>query len=211
MALDRCIALSLPYTYHSLITPMKTRISLLVAILTAAIITLLPVFGFGSYMFNMRGRVMCKSISSFINPYDEAYFIFYTSSAVMLLLSVIFCNVVMVRQVLKLQKVVEPASQTLPTTGERRMVPKLTNEFRLAMTILMLSAVFLLCWGTIMVYEMWEAATGGFSLKFLQASILLVMINHTIDPLVYVITRKQFRRGVVELFSCFCRRFGQII
>ncbi|XP_006823908.1 cannabinoid receptor 1-like [Saccoglossus kowalevskii] len=211
MASDRYIALSRPYTYTSLVTPLKVYILLLIVLLTATTMALLPVLGFGSYQFSVEDRVMCKSISSFINPLDKTYFIVYITNSVILLTSVIYCNVAMVRQVSKLHKLIEPASQpSSSTNGDRRVMPKLTNEVRFAATIVMLSAVFLLCWGTFMMHEIWMAATGGFSITFLQTSILLLIVNHTIDPLIYVLTRKQFRNGIAELFGCCCRRLGHV-
>ncbi|XP_041463323.1 prostaglandin E2 receptor EP2 subtype-like [Lytechinus variegatus] len=204
MSVERYTALVTPYRYHKIFTHCRTGGAVVFLMLAAAFIGALPLFGIGSYeRVPFHGLLMCKL---FWKPGDSllsnVQFAIYITSGWGLLLTVIACNGSVIAELVKMRRKITA------------MYPGLKGytgvEVRFVKTTLLVTIVFIACWLPWMIYitytriglrgKMWSDLI---SHRFLLA-------NHTLDPVVFLLTQKSTPTRLRRIFRCFRRMSGKI-
>ncbi|XP_022092506.1 tyramine receptor Ser-2-like [Acanthaster planci] len=94
-------------------------------------------------------------------------------------------------------------SRPMSTSRERTSMPKQPDtgktEMRFGVMILVFSMVFTLSWLPFYIQRLVKAVTGSSSQLALVIVIYLLTLNHVIDPFVYVLMKRQYRKKLEQL------------
>uniref|UniRef100_A0AAG5CPP6 G-protein coupled receptors family 1 profile domain-containing protein n=1 Tax=Anopheles atroparvus TaxID=41427 RepID=A0AAG5CPP6_ANOAO len=215
MALERYIALAKPFFYHKYVTDNLIRKSIFILWTIGAVITFLPLFGFGAY-FDI-GRKTCVRYKDATEPLDVAYAYLFFSIGTLLCLGIVVCNL-SVRKVLyhshrkmcrqfgtikpmpmlnrSLRHTQKSASFT-DSSIMRMFNEPTTEEIRFAKLMTVLSVFFLICWlpqmiSIILLQQL--SVTMKLKLSWIfRLCDILILVHFMLDPYIYVLLKHSRR------------------
>ncbi|EDO36609.1 predicted protein [Nematostella vectensis] len=214
ISIDRFIAIVLPFRYHALMTPIS---------------------GFG-LIASVWGLSFVMAVLSFINwtDYGKPHFnifiscanfdpIYYTVLSVVLFFLPLFIVFVMYGHVFTValtQARAVAALQTdrqATTDGGRRGYINFLKEVKAAKVLAIVVGCFVVCWFpyfVLVLVSLWDPIllsrdtispeqAKGINQTFVSA---LPVLNSTLNPIIYALFNKDFRRSFAKIFAQFCRR-----
>ena len=142
MAVDRCIAVSCPFWYRAKMTVSLARNAVLAVITSAAALSLLPVGGIGGFLKSLRGT-FC-TFDWFSRDLEDVVFsyVILVYSGV-LIVTLMFCNVNVIVKLF--QETKRKRSASVRSVEENSSCEK-SLEWQLGWMMIVISAIFLLCW-----------------------------------------------------------------
>lgn len=107
MCLERCIALSAPFYYHSNATISKARIAVIVVLVLAFLIAMLPIIGFGSYKTLIAGTYYCIGPGDFTleeSGFDFPFGVLFLVTGLGILIFIHSCNVIVITKIIQIRQ-----------------------------------------------------------------------------------------------------------
>lgn len=145
LALDRALAFCAPFFYRSNITKKVWSAACFGASMIVSCLCVLPHLGLGSLWNPMyKGNTVRYSCTAF--RYQEelkkkTFLIVLSTIGLLIIFSIITCNAVVVREVLKLRK-----RQADVKKSSGSLMQSKATELRFAIIVVVLACVFLTCW-----------------------------------------------------------------
>ncbi|KFB34970.1 AGAP001561-PB-like protein [Anopheles sinensis] len=215
MALERYIALAKPFFYHKYVTDNLIRKSIFILWAIGAVITFLPLFGFGVYFDEQRKT--CVRYKDATDPLDVAYAYLFFSVGTLLCIGIVICNL-SVRKVLyqSHRKMCRQFGTIKPTPMMNRPLrhtqksasftdsnimrmfnEPTTEEIRFAKLMTVLSVFFLICWLPQMIsIILLQQLSAAMKLKLswiFRLSDILILVHFMLDPYIYVLLKHSRR------------------
>ncbi|XP_072178819.1 prostaglandin E2 receptor EP2 subtype-like [Diadema setosum] len=195
LSVERYTALVKPFKYQNLFAVTKVRCMTMVMLCMSALIASLPFLRIGSYQRVLYHGVM--SCKLFWQPSETAtycvHFVIYSTCGWSLLAIVIACNVRVVFELFRMKRKVAA------------MVPGFQmyqgREVRFVRTTLATTLLFVICWLPWMVtFTLMKLGIKTTLVGDILASHLL-LANHTLDPIVFLVSKNSVRSKVLQLIG----------
>ena len=106
MCLERCVAMTAPFYYHSKASIGKAKVTVVIVIIIALVLSMLPVVGFGSYKVNINGTYYCigpGDIGANVTEYDFHFAVLYLVLGIGIVLFIQTCNAIVVSKILEIR------------------------------------------------------------------------------------------------------------
>ncbi|XP_073979363.1 prostaglandin E2 receptor EP3 subtype isoform X2 [Rhodnius prolixus] len=192
MAIDRWIALSIPFFYHRHVTLGTIRKGIVSLWLVDLLIVCLPFFGFGSYYD--RTRAACIRYKFAEHPADRAYAYLYLSFGLLLCACLVTCNLAVMRVLLSpvnLQRKSHVLVRRISRNRDLTYNASTSEELAFAKVMGLLCLVFVICWlpqlFTVPIAQMYPRSPRCHFYVNLADGILA--LHFVVDPYLYVLQR----------------------
>ena len=154
MAMDRCIAVTRPFFHRKTMTVHKAKVLLLVATTASLVVSIFPVFCFGSFVRNISGSFCSVNWFPETAP-ERAFCIFYAVLGGLPAMVVVLCNIAVILELFRSRKrrisvtnMILPAASRL---SKRRITEREDTEKQFSRTMVVISVVYLFGWIPFMV------------------------------------------------------------
>ncbi|XP_044256138.1 prostaglandin E2 receptor EP2 subtype [Tribolium madens] len=206
MALERWLALTRPFYYQQLVTYRVLKIFVFSLWSGGALLTYLPLLGFGLYY---NGK--CCRYRDATELRDQIYAYMFLVFGTALCLCIAFCNLTVIWELSKIR----PHGRVLmrrvsrSTMNSRVMAAKYQTPEEIAFAKLMaiICIIFVVCWAPQMISiplaQFWKGST--FDGIFAKMANFLMCTYFTLDPYVYVLQR-YIEKKKIALGCCWPRR-----
>ena len=189
---DRFIAIMNPFRYRQLLSKRKTIITIAITwsfvIMTAISVT--------AIVTKVKGDIELKADK--VITVILAVMITVASLAIVLLFT---ANVFIFKQAHKQFKHLSSMIRKSESTSQEYHRILKEQETKTAHLCFIMVFLFSACWLPLVIYSVLALATKYNNEIFLDVSILLVLLNATVDPVLYVFIKKEIRTSFTRLFS----------
>ncbi|XP_076060573.1 prostaglandin E2 receptor EP3 subtype [Oratosquilla oratoria] len=201
MAVERWLALAHPFTYQKHVTYAVIRRSILVLWGLNALLICCPFVGFGLwYDERAVGPMPCVRYRNGTSLVDRIYaYVFFAFGAVMCLV-IVMCNLTVIRALCRMgnrlvarrfSRASSRSSSSIENNGSSHATPE---ELSFARLMAVLSIFFVVCWApqliTIIIAQVSEGGPSKMKSVIYRMADVLIALNFTLDPYVYVILRR---------------------
>ncbi|XP_064489515.1 prostaglandin E2 receptor EP3 subtype-like [Ornithodoros turicata] len=214
MAVERWLALTRPFVYQKHVTYTRIRNAIFTLWMVVIVVVSLPFVGMGTYYDSPADAaaagdsVRCTRYRFAVGQRDVAYAYLMFSMGVLLCAVIVACNMAVVRVLCRLGPGrPERPTRTIVHKDSRELTFNATtpDELSFAKLMIILCLFFVACWLpqmlTIVVAQVNPAIRNH---VFYYLADACMALNFTLDPVLYVLSRRQHRRGLRRLFSsCF--------
>ncbi|XP_078658244.1 prostacyclin receptor-like [Branchiostoma floridae x Branchiostoma belcheri] len=199
MALERFVALCYPFRYNKLVTNRKASLVLLACCGYAVIFAVLPLLGFNRVVAHFGA--IC-----FYDWYDRStlgsiYIYWYCIQGFLLIATLVFCNMVVVRELRRMQKRMPNAAGAAPD-------PSLTKHREFTAYMVVASVIFTVCMTPLTIRTLCNHLGVLPSPNMDYLSVRMHIINSVINPHLFWMFRASARQRIWELIkriTCCCR------
>ncbi|XP_019642145.1 PREDICTED: prostaglandin E2 receptor EP4 subtype-like [Branchiostoma belcheri] len=199
MALERFVALCYPFRYNKLVTNRKASLVLLGCCVYAVIFAVLPLLGFNRVVAHFGA--IC-----FYDWYDRStlgsiYIYWYCIQGFLLIATLVFCNMVVVRELRRMQKRMPNAAGAAPD-------PSLTKHREFTAYMVVASVIFTVCMTPLTIRTLCNHLGVLPSPNMDYLSVRMHIINSVINPHLFWMFRASARQRIWELIKrigCCCR------
>ncbi|XP_054709344.1 prostaglandin E2 receptor EP3 subtype-like [Uloborus diversus] len=214
MAAERWMALTRPFLYQKHVTPKLIKRAIFSLWLTALLLVCLPFFGFGLYYEEFPegtspGVHHCTRYRQGQDPGDVAYAFLMFSVGNLLCVVIVCCNLAVVRALCRMgRKSHAHCGRTTVRKDSRELSYNHATQEELSFARLMvvLCVFFVACWVPQMVtIVMAHIEPENQSHPFYRIADVCMALNFTLDPVVYVLSRRPHRRGLRKLLKPLCQ------
>lgn len=142
MSVDRFIAVKWPLHHRQRVTVKVVKRLLLGLVITAGIVASFPVLGFGSFVMNLTGTYC--TLNWFAKDKEDVSFSYmYAVIGMMLVVTVIFCNINVVVKLCKREDKLRGMSRK---SDKQESQTRKTLEKQFTKMMIVISLMFLICW-----------------------------------------------------------------
>ncbi|XP_067128284.1 rhodopsin, GQ-coupled-like isoform X1 [Centruroides vittatus] len=204
MAVERWLALTRPFFYHKQVTYKLIKRAIFSLWIVVLILDCLPFVGFGVYYEKSE----CTRYKNATKTKDIAYAYVIFVFGMFLCVVIVCCNLAVVRVLCRMGK---KNLERLGRTAMRKDSNELSfnhttpEEVSFAKLMIMICVFFVICWVpqliTIIIAQMKPNTKINLFYKIADGCIAL---NFTLDPIVYVLSRKPHRKGLRKLLKPIC-------
>uniref|UniRef100_A0A8C3HCK1 Thromboxane A2 receptor n=1 Tax=Chrysemys picta bellii TaxID=8478 RepID=A0A8C3HCK1_CHRPI len=191
MAVERCVGVTRPLLHSSLVTSVRTKLTLLGLWASALGIALLPIFSFGTYTIQYPGTWCFIKVQPVEDWCEVTFALLFSLLGLASLLVALVCNTLsglsLVRARLRAER----------KCGQRRAK---AHDIEMVVQLVGIMVVSCICWSPILVSE------GAGSLHYQDLLLLGVRLaswNQILDPWVYILLRRAVLR---KLYGVLCRQ-----
>jgi prostaglandin E receptor 4 len=221
MALERWLALTRPFYYQQQVTYRMLKIFIFFFWCGGALLTYLPLFGFGLYYSDgsetgTGGR--CCRYRDATKLLDQIYAYLFLVFGTALCFCIAFCNLTVIWELSRIRphgrvlvRRVSRSTVNSRTVAERFQTPE---EVAFAKLMAIICIIFVACWAPQMISiplaQFWKNST--FDKKFAKLANFLMCAYFTLDPYVYVVQRYiEKKRSVMRTSSTLTRTPTSVI
>ncbi|XP_075209673.1 adenosine receptor A1 [Chanos chanos] len=204
VAVERYVAIFMPFKYHSLMTPRKAILIILITWVLAFLIGLVPLMGWhktppeSGYCF-------------FVFVVDMTYMVYFNFfGCVLTPLVVMFLIYAQIFVTVKRQMRRIASERGWMTNGEKAgATAKIKREMKTATSLFLVLFLFTVCWIPLHIINCFLllCPTCPVPLPLLLAAIILSHANSAVNPFLYAYKMKTFRVAFKSIFLC-CRGLG---
>lgn len=193
-AIDRYIAVCKFDLYATLASSKRVITAIVIMWIYSAVFAVYPV-----HYFTIESEITIKSGECvYRDSVSEVYPIFIPLQyfAILILMSLLYFKIS--RSAIRRKRLVSCDSFSC-TRGV-----KIQRELRAAKFMAVILVVFVFCWTPFAVYQIYEAATENINpviARLGNASVFLGIINSVVDPLIYPLRNKLFRRAIKSMLK----------
>ncbi|XP_071947455.1 prostaglandin E2 receptor EP4 subtype-like [Antedon mediterranea] len=205
MSFERCVALSMPFRYANYFQPKKTKRYVVATLALVVFLNSIPFVGIGSYDALLDEPIICRYSYS---PSDPAIYMVHLGAYLFCGWSEVFigavCNIVVVYQIYKMSKVnLVGVNQT---QENRSQVKNMESEMNIARTAVIIFVGFTCCWVPVLIVLMFKRLGIPLPDVFGFAAGQLLLANHLVDPISFVLARPGFYKFILSKFCIFINR-----
>ncbi|XP_061472593.1 prostaglandin E2 receptor EP1 subtype isoform X2 [Rhineura floridana] len=193
MAVERCVGITRPLLHASLVTPGRTKLSLLGLWATALAIALMPLCHFGSYVVQAQGTWCFIKVRGAEAWPDVAFALLFSLLGLASLVASLFCNTFsglnLVRARLRGQR----------KCGHRRAK---AHDIEMVVQLVGIMVVSCICWSPLLVFVILSVSSSHGALNYEQLLFLGVRLaswNQILDPWVYILLRRAVLRKLLAI------------
>ncbi|XP_053232283.1 prostaglandin E2 receptor EP1 subtype [Podarcis raffonei] len=193
MAVERCVGITRPLLHASLVTPGRTKLSLLGLWGTALAIALLPLCSFGSYVVQAPGTWCFIKVREAEAWPDVGFALLFSTLGLASLVASLFCNTFsglnLVRARLRSQR----------KCGHRRAK---AHDIEMVVQLVGIMVVSCICWSPLLVFVILSVTNSHGDLNYKELLFLGVRLaswNQILDPWVYILLRRAVLRKLLAL------------
>ncbi|XP_048345759.1 prostaglandin E2 receptor EP1 subtype [Sphaerodactylus townsendi] len=194
MAVERCVGITRPLLHSALVTPSRTKLSLVGLWAAALAISLMPLCTFGSYVVQAPGTWCFIKVRGAEAWPEGAFALLFSLLGLASLLASLFCNtysgLILVRARLRGQR----------KCGHRRAK---AHDIEMVVQLVGIMVVSCICWSPLLVFVILSASNSSDALDYEQLLFLGVRLaswNQILDPWVYILLRRAVLRKILALF-----------
>ncbi|CAH1243924.1 PTGIR [Branchiostoma lanceolatum] len=200
MALERFVALCYPFKYNKIVTNKNVTLVLLGCCVYAIIFAMLPLLGFNRVVAHFGA-------ACFYDWYDRStlgsiYIYWYCIQGLLLIATLVFCNMVVVRELRKMQK-------RMPNAAGAAKDPSLTKHREFTAYMVVASIIFTVCMTPLTIRTLCNHLGVLQSPKMDYLTVRMNITNSVINPHLFWMFRASARQRIWELIkriACCCRR-----
>ncbi|XP_015910136.1 prostaglandin E2 receptor EP3 subtype-like isoform X2 [Parasteatoda tepidariorum] len=214
MAAERWMALTRPFLYQKHVTHALIKRAIFTLWMIALFLVCLPFTGFGLYYdesTSITGRSRCKRYRSASELSDIVYAFVVFAFGCWLCLVIVCCNLAVVRALCRMgRKSLAHCGRTTVRKDSRELSFNHTTpeELSFAKLMVILCIFFVACWVpqmvTIIMAQM-HPENPSKPHPFYRIADICMALNFTLDPVVYVLSRRPHRRGLRKLMKPLCQ------
>ncbi|XP_067145319.1 prostaglandin E2 receptor EP2 subtype-like [Centruroides vittatus] len=212
MAVERYLALARPFLYHKHITYKVIKRVILATWMVALALVCLPLMGFGLYYDGQAtdGRPVCVRYRFARSAKDVAYAYLMLGFGLSLCLIMAGCNLAVVKVLCRIgaKKWQAGAGRTVvrKESNELAFDHVTAEEVAFAKLMIVFCIFFVVCWLPQMVtIVMAQADPEGEERPFYRVADVLLATNFSLDPIVYVLSRRAHREGLKRMLRPVCQ------
>ncbi|XP_061563468.1 adenosine receptor A1-like [Cololabis saira] len=203
VAVERYVAIFMPFRYHVLMTPRNAALVILATWVLAFLIGLVPLMGWhkappeSGYCF-------------FVFVVDMTYMVYFNFFACLLMpLLIMFLIYAQIFATVKRQVRRIASEQRGRGEQQSRAAERMRREMKMATSLFLVLFLFTVCWIPLHVINCFLLLCPHcpVPLELLLAAIILSHANSAVNPFLYAYTMKAFRDAFKEIFLC-CRTTG---
>ncbi|XP_062976564.1 prostaglandin E2 receptor EP1 subtype [Elgaria multicarinata webbii] len=193
MAVERCVGITRPLLHAALVTPSRTKLSLVGLWAIALAIALLPFCKFGSYEIQAQGVWCFIKVRKVEAWTDVAFALLFSLLGLVSLVASFVCNtfsgLTLMRARLRGQR----------KLGYRRAK---AHDIEMVVQLLGIMVVSCICWSPLLVFIILSVSNRRGALNYDQLLFLGVRLaswNQILDPWVYILLRRAVLRKLLTL------------
>ncbi|XP_055932213.1 prostaglandin E2 receptor EP3 subtype-like isoform X2 [Argiope bruennichi] len=215
MAAERWMALTRPFLYQKHVTHKLIKRAIFSLWMIALFLVCLPFTGFGIYYEEAipgSGIFRCTRYRSAREPTDVAYAFLMFAFGCLLCLVIVCCNLAVVQALCRMgKKSLAHCGRTTVRKDSRELSYNHTTpeELSFAKLMVILCIFFVACWVpqmiTILMAQFSMTENPARSHPFYRIADICMALNFTLDPVVYVLSRRPHRRGLRKLLKPICQ------
>uniref|UniRef100_A0A8C8RH17 Thromboxane A2 receptor n=1 Tax=Pelusios castaneus TaxID=367368 RepID=A0A8C8RH17_9SAUR len=183
MAVERCVGVTRPLLHASLVTSVRTKLTLLGLWVSALGIALLPIFSFGSYAIQAPGTWCFIKVQPAKGWHEVTFALLFSLLGLASLVAALICNTLsglsLLRARLRGQR----------KCGQRRAK---AHDIEMVVQLVGIMVVSCICWSPILVSWMDRR-------RLLFLGVRLASWNQILDPWVYILLRRAVLRKLFAL------------
>lgn len=208
MAVERYICLCHPYFYQCKLPKSYARYALIISWTLSGVIAALPLVGLGRTAAQVP-KTWCFFDATSRRPQDRAFNIIFATITLLAIGVTLYCNVAAIYSVLALRKrqMALNASQGPAGTKGRSLAQRFA-ELHMLVILVGVTIIFTSCFGPLMVFTL-ICQTDVMSKADVEKTYLLMIrlgsFNPILDPLVYILVRRELRWRIIFMFRCLLR------
>ncbi|KAH0629614.1 hypothetical protein JD844_011825 [Phrynosoma platyrhinos] len=194
MAVERCVGITRPLLHAGLVTPSRTKLSLLGLWAAALAIALMPLCSFGTYVVQAQGTWCFIKVQKVEAWPEVAFALLFSLLGLASLLASLLCNtfsgLILVRARLRGQR----------KCGQRRAK---AHDIEMVVQLVGIMVVSCICWSPLLVFVILSVSNSHGNLNYDQLLFLGVRLaswNQILDPWVYILLRRAVLRKLLTLF-----------
>ncbi|XP_054831691.1 prostaglandin E2 receptor EP1 subtype-like [Eublepharis macularius] len=194
MAVERCVGITRPLLHAAVVTPGRTKLTLLGLWAAALAIALMPLCTFGSYVVQSPGTWCFIKVRGAEAWPEGAFALLFSLLGLVSLLASLFCNtfsgLILVRARLRGQL----------KCGHRRAK---AHDIEMVVQLVGIMVVSCICWSPLLVFVILSVSNSSGALDYEQLLFLGVRLaswNQILDPWVYILLRRAVLRKLLALF-----------
>ncbi|XP_030071241.1 prostaglandin E2 receptor EP2 subtype [Microcaecilia unicolor] len=204
MSLERCLAIGQPYFYERFVGHRRGLVTFPFVYTFCFTFCSFPVVGIGEYVQYCPGTWCFINIKhgDKANP-DTAFPLLYATLLLALIMSVLFCNVVVMVNLVRMHRR-QKTRRLAPLMGSRRDRVSMSEEIDHLILLSLMTIIFVICSlpFTIRVYVNKMYPNDNYKLDLLALRFL--SLNSIIDPWVFTILRPSVLRFMRSALCCQC-------
>ncbi|XP_074642679.1 prostaglandin E2 receptor EP3 subtype-like [Tubulanus polymorphus] len=194
MAVERVIALNFWFFYSTYFNHSRARILLAVLWAVVVLFASFPFFGFGHYALQYPGT-WCFLNFHAEDPVGSAYAFTFAVVNILLILTIIGCNIFVTRVLLKVRLKRIRLSWPAREDGDRRspspmQTPCHSMESQMVLLLVAITLIFTICWAPLMIQIIINEVTHVTDRVADLTAVRLASINQILDPWLYILIRK---------------------
>ncbi|XP_066473864.1 prostaglandin E2 receptor EP1 subtype [Tiliqua scincoides] len=194
MAVERCVGITRPLLHAALVTPGRTKLSLLGLWATALAIALMPLCYFGKYAIQAQGTWCFINVREAETWPEVTFALLFSLLGLASLLIALLCNtfsgLILVRARLRGQR----------KCGYRRAK---AHDIEMVVQLVGIMVVSCICWSPLLVFVILSVSNSHRTLDYkhlLFLGVRLASWNQILDPWVYILLRRAVLRKLLALF-----------
>ncbi|XP_070595701.1 prostaglandin E2 receptor EP1 subtype [Erythrolamprus reginae] len=194
MAVERCIGITRPLLHSAMVTPGRTKLSLVGLWGVALAIALLPLCNFGKYVIQTPNTWCFIKVQEAEEWSDIAFALLFSLLGLVSLVASLICNtfsgLILVRARLRGQR----------KCGRRRAK---AHDIEMVVQLVGIMVVSCICWSPLLVIVILSASNFHKTLNYghlLFLGVRLASWNQILDPWVYILLRRAVLRKLLALF-----------
>ncbi|XP_035208835.1 prostaglandin E2 receptor EP3 subtype-like isoform X2 [Stegodyphus dumicola] len=212
MAAERWMALTRPFLYQKHVTHKLIKRAIFSLWIVALFLVCLPFTGFGVYYDDRppgSGIYRCTRYRTAREPSDVAYAFLMFTFGCLLCLVIVCCNLAVVQALCRMgRKSLAHCGRTTVRKDSRELSFNHTTpeELSFAKLMVILCIFFVACWVPQMItIVMAHFHPESESHPFYRAADVCMALNFTLDPVIYVLSRRPHRKGLRKLLKPLCQ------
>ncbi|XP_070790521.1 prostaglandin E2 receptor EP1 subtype [Pituophis catenifer annectens] len=193
MAVERCIGITRPLLHAAMVTPGRTKLSLVGLWTIALAIALLPLCSFGKYVVQAQNTWCFIKVKEAEEWSEIAFALLFSLLGLASLVASLICNtfsgLILVRARLRGQR----------KCGRRRAK---AHDIEMVVQLVGIMVVSCICWSPLLVIVILSASNSHKALNYDQLLFLGVRLaswNQILDPWVYILLRRAVLRKLLAL------------
>lgn len=188
MAIERFIGINCPFSRSRAMPKMRTISMVLMVWMIAGCISLLPIFGVGSYHIQMPGSWCFFNISSVGS--DKIFSLIFSLVGLLSLIVSFLLNTVSVVTLIRVC--------CGPGGNQRRR----DHEVEMMVQLILIMVIASVCWCPLLVFVAQTVLSGGpLQIKYLLLWIRFATFNQILDPWVYILFRRAVFKRIYPNFN----------
>nr|XP_020656070.1 prostaglandin E2 receptor EP1 subtype isoform X1 [Pogona vitticeps] len=194
MAVERCVGITRPLLHAAIVTPSRTKLSLVGLCATALVIALLPLCTPGSYAIQSPGTWCFLKVQNPTAWPEMAFALLFSVLGLASLLASFLCNTfsgfILVRARLRGQR----------KCGHRRAKP---HDIEMVVQLVGIMVVSCICWSPVLIFVILSVTNSHKSLNYdqlLLRGVHMAAWNQILDPWVYILLRRAVLRKLLAIF-----------
>ncbi|KAJ7316188.1 hypothetical protein JRQ81_002350 [Phrynocephalus forsythii] len=193
MAVERCVGITRPLLHAAIVTPGRTKLSLVGLCAAALVIALLPLCTSGSYVIQSPGTWCFLKVQNPTAWPEVAFALLFSGLGLASLLASFLCNtfsgLILVRARLRGQR----------KCGHRRAKP---HDIEMVVQLVGIMVVSCICWSPVLIFVILSVTNSHKSLNYdqlLLRGVHMAAWNQILDPWVYILLRRAVLRKLLAV------------